>query len=62
MEDLLKDVGITSDKAKQIADVLVQDNVGFKTLGDLKLATDQDLQNAGVGVVIHRRKIMVYFV
>ncbi len=61
MEDLLKHVGIAKDQAKQIADALARDGVGFKTLDDLKQASDHDLQDAGVGVVIQRRKIMAYF-
>ena len=50
VEDLLKHVGIAADIAQQIAAVLAHDNVGFKTLDELKLATDQDLQDAGIGV------------
>jgi len=60
VEDLLKHVGIAADSVQQVAAALAHDDVGFKTLDDLKLATDQDLQNAGVGVVIQRRKILAY--
>eukprot|EP00026_Physarum_polycephalum_P004034 Phypoly_transcript_04051.p1 GENE.Phypoly_transcript_04051~~Phypoly_transcript_04051.p1 ORF type:complete len:314 (+),score=33.58 Phypoly_transcript_04051:88-1029(+) len=61
VKDLLRHVGIEEEKAVQIAANLALDNVGFKTLEDLRVASDSDLEKAGVGVVVHRRKIAEYF-